>query len=492
MRPNFYNGYTDYSSYLPKTSSYQNNNNFSRGQTNSNSNINQNNTIRRGIATISQTNRIRNNDFYEKSDISNKNLDSKYKNIYNNSNYNTSQYDISQNKYSNPYLNDNKYYSQSQIYSTRPSNQLYDNMNFSKKQNDTQNYGYTYNFKNENYPKNNNSSLLNDISKTKIGLQNLGNTCYMNTTLQILVHTPNFINRLIQNQNNIDYKSTISKKFFDLINQFIKNSYAFSPMDFKSTFSMKHRQFAGYDQCDTQEFCRVLLEDINSELNKIKNKPPYKELDTKNKNKIECDKEYYDLCKLREDSIVIDSFYGQIINIFTCKYNNCKQQTFSFQKVLDLPLLIPRNSYSSIDLNQLIKEYFESEEIQFETKCEGCGKKTIHKKEIFFSRPPEILILSVQRLNMRTKRKNNISVQFNENLNLDNFIDKNCGFRNSCLYSLYGIANHSGTIDFGHYFAYIKIEGNWFEFNDSIVKSIGRINNISSSAYVFFYKRNDI
>ena len=52
MRPNFYNGYTDYSSYLPKTSSYQNNNNFSRGQTNSNSNINQNNTIRRGIATI--------------------------------------------------------------------------------------------------------------------------------------------------------------------------------------------------------------------------------------------------------------------------------------------------------------------------------------------------------------------------------------------------------------------------------------------------------
>jgi ubiquitin C-terminal hydrolase len=60
------------------------------------------------------------------------------------------------------------------------------------------------------------------------------------------------------------------------------------------------------------------------------------------------------------------------------------------------------------------------------------------------------------------------------------------------LYSLYGIANHSGTIDFGHYFAYIKIEGNWFEFNDSIVKSIGRINNISSSAYVFFYKRNDI
>jgi len=58
---------------------------------------------------------------------------------------------------------------------------------------------------------------------------------------------------------------------------------------------MKHHQFTLYAQCDIQEFCRVLLEDINSELNKIKNKPPYKELDTKNKNKSESDEVYYDL-----------------------------------------------------------------------------------------------------------------------------------------------------------------------------------------------------
>jgi len=39
--------------------------------------------------------------------------------------------------------------------------------------------------KNEKYVKYMNSSSLNDISKTKIGLHNLGNTCDMYTTLQI-------------------------------------------------------------------------------------------------------------------------------------------------------------------------------------------------------------------------------------------------------------------------------------------------------------------
>ncbi len=482
MYGNFYNGYNNFSSTSSKSSSNKNNNNYPRNQTNSNYLPN---PIIRGIDSISQNNKYKNNSIYDTSYNKNTN--------YNDYNYNSinkgNQYGINQNKPSNPYLNEKKYYSQ--IYSSRPTNSII-NMNYPLTQNETHNYGYSYNFKKENYPYNNNSSSSNDISTTKIGLQNLGNTCYMNTTLQILLHTPNFINRLIQNQNIIDYKSTISQKFLNLINQINKNSYAISPIDFKSSFSMKHRQFAGYDQCDTQEFCRVLLEDINSELNKIKNKPLYRELETKNKSKIECDKEYYDLCKLREDSIIIDTFYGQIINIFTCKSYQCNQQTFSFQKVLDLPLLIPRNVSSSISLNELIEGYFEKEDIKFETKCEGCGQKTIHRKEIFFSRPPEILILSVQRLNMRTKRKNNISVQFSENLNLNNFIDKSCGFSNNCYYSLYGIANHTGTIDFGHYFAYIKIEGNWFEFNDSLVKSIGRIQNVSSSAYVFFYKRNDV
>ena len=179
----------------------------------------------------------------------------------------------------------------------------------------------------------------------------------------------------------------------------------------------------------------------------------------------------------------MDSFYGQIINIFTC---SCKYQTYSFQKILDLPLLIDNNT----DIYDILDEYFKDEKIDFETKCDNCRKKKVHKKETKISRPPNILILSFQRINWRTKRKNGCSISFEEELDISKYIDEDCGHKKECKYSLYGIGNHSGTIDFGHYYAYIKLNNKtWYEYNDSMVRKIGNIDTNSRSAYTLFYKK---
>ena len=67
---------------------------------------------------------------------------------------------------------------------------------------------------------------------------------------------------------------------------------------------------------------------------------------------------------------------------------------------------------------------------------------------------------------------------------------------NKAKYTLYGIGNHSGSLNFGHYYAYIKIklnsinEGKWYEYNDSIVSPHTSSTNSSSTAYVLFYKKN--
>ena len=58
-------------------------------------------------------------------------------------------------------------------------------------------------------------------------------------------------------------------------------------------------------------------------------------------------------------------------------------------------------------------------------------------------------------------------------------------------YLLYSIENHSGTINFGHYYAYIKLNDKvWYEFNDSHVSKIGNINTSSTNVYTLFYKKN--
>ena len=345
------------------------------------------------------------------------------------------------------------------------------------------------------YPNNNNdnndSGEFEKIISSKVGLGNLGNTCFMNTCLQNLIHSEDFIKRLLGKQQNIinnKRSKVISLKFLNLCKEMgaSQTRHSINPSEFKQKFGSKHSLFSGYGQNDTQEFCRVLLEDMNRELNEVKHKAPYRELTTINKPKIECDKEFDELFRSRESSIVMESFYGQIINIFTCK---CNAKEYSFQKVLDLPLLL-KSSNTIVDIYDLLDYYFEGESIQFGTKCENCGAKTVHKKEIKFSRPPNILILSLQRIG-RNQRKNNCMVRFTEELNISKYIDKECGHANEFRYSLYGIGNHSGTINFGHYYAYIKLnDKNWYEFNDSNVYKIGNIQLSSTNAYTLFYKKN--
>ena len=384
----------------------------------------------------------------------------------------------------------------------------FDNYHYSNNNNDNYNYNYSQfsnsknlsnsinpyskdisdkyypSYRNESYNNDNNNRKLNSIITSIVGLTNLGNTCFMNTSLQLLIHSEDFIQRLLGESIDPRY-NPITSKFFDLCQEMssTRGISSITPSEFKQKFGSKHSLFRGYGQNDTQEFCRVLLEDMNSELNIIKHKPQYKELVTNGKDKQQCDREFDKLFRSRESSIVMDSFYGQIINIFTCA---CDYQTYSFQKILDLPLLIGDNN----NIYDLLDEYFTDETIKFETKCENCRKKKKHKKETKFSQPPNILILSFQRINWRTKRKNSCSIRFSEELNIKKYIDEDCGHRKECLYTLYGIGNHSGTIDFGHYYAYIKLnDKNWYEFNDSRVRKIGYIDTNSNTAYTLFYKK---
>ncbi len=325
------------------------------------------------------------------------------------------------------------------------------------------------------------------VINSQIGLRNLGNTCFMNTCLQNLIHTEYFIQQLFLKKHLISSKTPISQKFYEICSNLISyNGSAYSPNEFKLEFGTNHSMFSGYGQHDTQEFCRILLEDMNKELNEVKNPPPYKEIPTYKKSKIESDKKFDEVFRERENSLIMDVFYGQLINIFKCE---CNLETFSFEKILDLPLLLPKDATRTIE--QLLDEYFTEEEIQFETKCEECGKKTVHKKKVKISQPPNVLILSLQRRNERTGRKNDCNVEFPDELDISKYIEHDICNKND-KYTLYGIGNHSGSMNFGHYYAYIKLNnGKWLEYNDSLVTPHSMSRRCSSSsAYVLFYKKN--
>lgn len=331
------------------------------------------------------------------------------------------------------------------------------------------------------------SSQVIQISQNQKGLNNLGNTCFMNTCLQNLIHCSPFIARLFD-PNLTLIPGKLTKEFMSICKtQISTSSRSSSPSEFKSAFGRIHSEYSGYRQHDTQEFCRLLLEDISKELNTVKKIPPYKEIDSKGKTRFQLNKEFDENFRARENSIVIDTFYGQIENVFICP---CKFESFSFEKFLDIPILL--NDGGSQNLNELLKKNFENDSIEWGAKCENCGKKTTHIKESKLSILPEVIIFSLQRCNERTKRKNSASVKFEEHLDLSKFVDKDCLGNISTTYNLIGIGNHSGSINFGHYYAYIKINNSWYEFNDSFTSSRGGISFDGSGAYVLFYQREDI
>ena len=63
-----------------------------------------------------------------------------------------------------------------------------------------------------------------------------------------------------------------------------------------------------------------MLNDISKEINKNITIIPYKEIDNSGKSKYELSKEYDKFFLKRENSIIINTFYIQIINTFICKY----------------------------------------------------------------------------------------------------------------------------------------------------------------------------
>ena len=141
-----------------------------------------------------------------------------------------------------------------------------------------------------------------------------------------------------------------------------------------------------------------------------------------------------------------------------------------------------------IDLERLLAEYFKYEIIGFGNICEKCKKILKHKKELKISRPPEILILSLQRIDLITGKKLDYSVKFEQKLNLYEFIDHECGYDKESKYELFGVINHQGIINSGHYFSFIINKNNeWIEFNDSIVRKINYFSNYSPYVYALFY-----
>uniref|UniRef100_A0A5B7ASW6 Ubiquitin carboxyl-terminal hydrolase n=1 Tax=Davidia involucrata TaxID=16924 RepID=A0A5B7ASW6_DAVIN len=178
------------------------------------------------------------------------------------------------------------------------------------------------------------------------GLQNLGNTCFMNSAIQCLVHTPPLVEYFLQDytdeinrQNPLGMHGELALAFGELLRKlWASGRTPIAPRAFKGKLARFAPQFSGYNQHDSQELLAFLLDGLHEDLNRVKQKPY---IETKDSDGC-ADEEVADECwryhKARNDSVIVDVCQGQYKSTLVCPICNKISITFDPFMYLSLPL----------------------------------------------------------------------------------------------------------------------------------------------------------
>lgn len=186
-----------------------------------------------------------------------------------------------------------------------------------------------------------------------VGFDNLGNTCYFNSGLQCLVHTRPLASVFLSGRwrddlnrtNPIGMRGALAEAFASVVNKVWSGSCfeSFSPRDLKEVIGRFAHQFAGYQQQDSHELITFLLDGVHEDLNRCKKKPVVEAIVGDGTNDEEVAQTAWKRHKLRNDSVIVDMFHGQLRSELTCPECHCKTIVFDPFMTLSLPLQKPRH-----------------------------------------------------------------------------------------------------------------------------------------------------
>lgn len=328
------------------------------------------------------------------------------------------------------------------------------------------------------------------------GLANLGNTCFINSTIQCLSHTKLFNDYL----DSGNYKEKLNKKPESLLiiewdklrKMMWSEDCTISPGGFiqsvQRVANIKDKAlFTGWAQNDLPEFLLFLVDCFHSSISR---KVEMNITGTVKNDKDIMAKRCYEMMRKmykNEYSEVLKMFYGIHVSQICSTKGKILSANPEPYFMIDLPIL-----KKGCDIMDCFDKYTEKERLDGENKWfnEKTKKKQEVDKGIVFWSLPDILVIDFKRFS-NENRKNQSMVTFPiEDLDLTKYV---VGYnKDSYKYDLYGVCNHTGSVQGGHYFAFVNVEKKgWHVFNDTnIVKMENHKDKIvSPMAYCLFYKK---
>jgi len=338
-----------------------------------------------------------------------------------------------------------------------------------------------------------------------VGIRNLGNTCFLNASLQCLSATIPLTDYFlgydyrseINHQNVLGTGGKLVVEYAELMkDMWLGKNTVVKPVSFKSQLEKFAPQFRGSRQHDSQELLAYLLDGIHEDLNRIQQKPFIEDRDCDGTQDEEDAIESWKNYLRRDKSLIVDIFQGQMRSKLTCLA--CKHTNVRFEPFMYLSLPITASCRTIQDCLEL---YLEEEKMEGANQwyCSKCKEhRDATKKTDLWILPP-ILIVHLKRFSFddygQLGSKNEAPIHYPvREWDLSNFVHSR-GSEHP-LYDLYAVSNHVGGLGSGHYtaFAQNRFDDQWFEFNDSTYRAVDDEDKAHHrnriSAYVLFYNRS--
>ncbi|KAF9434465.1 ATP-binding cassette sub- D member 4, partial [Entomortierella beljakovae] len=303
------------------------------------------------------------------------------------------------------------------------------------------------------------------------GLNNLGNTCFLNSVLQCLTYTAPLANYLLSNQHSGSCKTTnfcmmclLEKHVGRCFNHSMNEAIA--PKVIVGRLRNIGKQFRIGRQEDSHEFARYLIDALQKSC------------------LIGFDSKLDD--RIKETTVIHQIFGGYFQSQVKCM--KCGHESNTFETYLDVSVDIRGAESVQKAFRDFTKPDILTKSNQY--KCDKCKVLVDARKQMTIYEAPKILCIHLKRFTF-TGQKINRHVNFDSKLELNSVMSTNKKHPD-LTYSLYAVLVHAGgSCHSGHYYCYVKSSnGIWYSMNDSHVSVVSLQTVLSQNAYMLFYTQD--
>lgn len=333
------------------------------------------------------------------------------------------------------------------------------------------------------------------------GLHNRGNTCYMNSVMQSLLHTPPLATALLTQSaptllgrygvprtQKQAVKAANSFNALTEMKDFFARAYsgasAVSPTAFVSNLRKFARPLRPGRQEDAHEYLRLLLEALQQACTCFAGK------DVKPNDPI------------LSTTLIQRIFGGRLRSRVTCY--SCRHNSDTYDPMLDLSLDVRKGIHT---VKQALDAFTAAEALADKYQCDHCQRRVEATKRFSIDQAPMVLTVHLKRFGI-FGNKINKPISYSDRLHLGRYMserDKGLGadvedepdlgtLGAAQQYRLFAIVHHYGSgPNVGHYVASVRsADGQWLRMDDSFVSKLPQCPLDDPSAYLLFYLREPI